>query len=146
MQDKYQPLSGRLHYLVFKHGKLMERVDGPNLIVNNSKKILSHLIKGDDTATWAISKIGFGTGQIAPYAGQAALVSPTYLAFDAITLPDDRSVSFNFTLGAGDANGKAIFEFGLLSANNTLFSRKTRAKALIKTSEIVVTGSWIITF
>jgi hypothetical protein len=146
MQDNYKNITGRLCYRVFCDDDLIESIDESNLIVNNSKTILSHLIKGGATATWAITQIGFGTGTVAPYVGQGALVNPTYLAFDSITLPDAYSTSFNFTLGSTSANGKSISEFGLLSANNTLFSRKTRAKALVKNSSIVISGSWIITF
>jgi hypothetical protein len=46
----------------------------------------------------------------------------------------------------GEANGKAIMEFGLICTDGTLFARKNRAKAIEKDSDISLEGKWRIIF
>jgi hypothetical protein len=45
-----------------------------------------------------------------------------------------------------EANGMAIREFGLLTANGTLFARRIRANPIYKESDISIEGEWIIIF
>jgi hypothetical protein len=57
-------------------------------------------------------------------------------------------------LGTTEANGMAILEFGLMSDDGTLFSRRIREdengtpvnKPINKESDISIIGQWIIIF
>jgi hypothetical protein len=63
-------------------------------------------------------------------------------------------VQFNWSLGTTEANGMAIHEFGLMSDDGTLFSRRIREdqngnpinKPINKESDISIIGQWIIIF
>ena len=63
-----------------------------------------------------------------------------------VTYPTTNSVEFAFTLGTSEANGKSIMEFGLFTAGDVLFARKTRAGAIVKDSDLSLAGSWRINF
>ena len=56
----------------------------------------------------------------------------------------NNKVKFNFTIGTNVANGMAIREFGLFFADGTIFSRRVRASAIGKESDIEITGYWEI--
>jgi hypothetical protein len=57
-------------------------------------------------------------------------------------------VQFDWGLTVYDANGKAIREFGLITEDGTLFSRRTRenGKPINKESDISMMGQWTIIF
>ena len=54
-------------------------------------------------------------------------------------------MSFSFTIGKAEANGKKIREFGLLCSDGTLFARKTRG-VIEKADDIEIVGTWTIIF
>lgn len=140
-----KPRQGFLSYKVFIRGRLVEVVDDRNLLVDNSKTILAHLIAGD-TTNRIVTKIGFGTNGTAPVGGDTALTDLYSRAIGTITYPTSASVQFAWQLDTSEANGLAIMEFGLVTANDALFSRRTRATALNKTSDMSLTGTWRINF
>jgi len=137
-------VSGRLHLSVYEQGRLIEQIEGGNRVVGNSKLILSRLAFGDQA--WAINQIGFGVNGEVTADSDFALTAAYVKAITSVTYPSQRSIAFNFSLDAGEAVGKPISEMGLLSANGTLFARKTRASPLVKTAVMAFSGSWIITF
>lgn len=137
--------TGQLRYKVFKKGALIEEFDGPNLIVDGSKYVHAQLLGGAVT-NQSVTKIGFGTSGTAPAAGNTALTNAYVKNIDSVSYPASNQVQFNFSLTSGEANGKAILEFGLLTTGNTLYSRRIRSAALAKDSDISLSGSWIITF
>lgn len=145
LSDQQDGPSGELHLRIYRGGVLVETFIEKNLIVDGSKQLLSRLL-GGTVANNSVTKIGFGTSGTAPAAGNAALTNPTVKALDSITYPDASKVSFNFSLGSAEANGKAIMEFGLFSAGDVLFARRVRATALNKDTDISLAGSWVITF
>jgi len=61
------------------------------------------------------------------------------------TYPATGEACFAFTIGAGEANGKSIREFGLLCSDGTLFARRTRG-VIEKADDIEITGTWTIKF
>ena len=63
----------------------------------------------------------------------------------AHTYPEDGHVAFHFTFSYGDANGLGICEFGLVSEDGTMFSRKTRG-LIEKDEELAIDGTWTIIF
>lgn len=130
---------------VYRGGELIEEYRDANLVVDGSKQILSRLL-GGTVANNSVTQISFGTSGTDPVAGNTSITSPFTKAIDTVTYPSANQVSFNFSLGTGEANGKAVLEFGLLTAAGALFARKTRASALNKESDITLSGSWVISF
>lgn len=145
LSDRVISARGFLDYVVRRNGHVIECVREENLVVDTSKLMLSRLL-GGDVANRSVTQIGVGTNGTAPVNGNTALTSPFTKAIDGHTYPSTSSINFAFSLGSGDANGIAILEFGLLAADGTLFSRKTRASALNKASDITVAGTWLIQF
>lgn len=135
---------GILTLQIFRKGELIEEV-GYNLVVDLSKQQLARLI-GGDVANRSITKIGFGTSGTAPAAGNTSLTDTYVKALGAVTYPATNSVQFAFTLGTSEANGKSIQEFGLFTAGDVLFARKTRAGAIVKDSDLSLSGTWRINF
>ncbi len=137
---------GRLELWIYRNGELIEYDPGENLVLKGYQTICSKLIGGASSATWAITQIGFGTNSSAAAFNQTVLTSAFIKDLDAPTYPATNKVAFPFTLDSGEANGKAIREFGLLAANNTLFARRVRSGVLNKTVDISLSGRWIIEF
>jgi len=140
-----KPASGLFHLDIFRGGKLIEVFEEKNLIVDLSKQTHARLLGGDVTNR-SVSKIGFGTNGTAPAAGNTVITGIFSKNVDSVTYPLTNQVTFAFSLAAGENNGMAIMEFGLLTTGNVLYARKTRALALNKDSDISLTGSWTITF
>lgn len=119
--------------------------EGFNLVVDLSKQQLARLI-GGDVANRSITKIGFGTSGTAPAAGNTTLAGAYVKALGSVSYPTTNSVEFAFTLGTTEANGMSIMEFGLFTAGDVLFARKTRAGAIVKDSDLAIAGTWRINF
>jgi len=136
---------GHFALQVFERGRLILAEDRPNMIVTNSKFLLSRLL-GGTVANNSIVNIGFGIGAAAADPGNTRLTSAYVKAVDTVTFPATNQVQFNFSLAASEANGTAIWEFGLLSGAAGLFSRIVRSVALNKSSDISLAASWLITF
>lgn len=137
-------LKGELTIRVFRNGELIHEDVEKNQIVNLARTTLTKLLAGDGSG-FQLTKIGFGTSGTAAAASDTtltgafvkALGSHSYLAFNV--------VQFNWTLENDEANGMAIQEMGLISNNDTLFARRTRA-AINKTSDLRIEGNWKIFF
>lgn len=145
-RDDVAPCAGRFVLDVYLRGKLIEHVDEDNLVVVGSKSALSRLIGGAFTGK-NITTIGFGTSGTGLATGNAALTGAFTKPLDsAPTYPASNQVRFAFSLATTEANGLAIMEFGLITADSTLFSRKVRASALNKDTDLSFSGSWTLTF
>lgn len=142
--ERVEAPRGVLRYDVYRSGRLIEQCCEQNLIVAGSKGLLAGLL-GGAVSNKSVTKIGFGTNGTAPVSGNTALTGAFLKAVGAPTYPAG-AVTFPFTLDAGEANGLAIIEFGLLTADNTLFSRRVRATAINKAADISFIGSWTINF
>lgn len=140
-----KPPHGRFLLTVFHRGIQVEHTDDRNLIVDGSKFLHARLLGGDVTGH-SVSQIGFGTNGSAPAAGNSALTGPFLKTVDAVSYPAANSVQFDFSLASGENNGMAILEFGLVTTDGALYARKVRNSVLSKTTDISLTGSWIITF
>lgn len=137
--------TGTLEVIVRRRGQIIDHWIDRNLVVDASKGPLAHLL-GGDVAGYSVTQIAFGTNGTPPVAGNTAITGAYTKALDGHTYPSISSVSYNFSLAAAEDNGMAIFEFGLLCANGTLFARKTRASVLNKASDITLAGTWVIQF
>lgn len=138
-------ICGRLRIWVRKNGELVERFDEHNLIVDGAKVVMAHLA-GGDVASRSIAKVAFGTNGTAPAASDSSITDPYEKQVDAVEYPQSGQVTFHFSLGSSEANGKQIHEFGLLCADGTLFARRIRSEALAKEQDITIDGEWTIAF
>lgn len=132
---------------VYKQGVLIDHIIERNLIVDAGFNLVQQLLSADSD-TKHISKIGFGglpSGDfVEPTADQTEI--PNFIldkAFDSVTFPTNRSVSFNWQLLGTEGNGNNIAYFGLLNADDELFAAKARVP-ITKTEDIVLEGTWII--
>lgn len=146
--------TGHLIVDVFKHERLvdrfeerylLERWEGRNLIVNGAKTQLAHLLGGDTTGR-PVSQIGFGTNGTPPVVTNTALTGAFIKNTGTVSYPASNQVRFAFSLLTSEANGISIIEFGLLSTDNTLFSRRVRGSAIVKDNTISFSGTWTISF
>jgi hypothetical protein len=142
--------TGTLRLNVFKHdrpdgpGRLIDSIVERNLIVDGAKNILSALL-GAGTSAKIVTKIGFGTDGTAPTGSNTGLTGAYVKSLGTPTYPAG-AVTFPFTLGTSEANGINIIEFGLLTTDNTLFSRRVRSSAIAKDNTLSFTGTWTIQF
>ncbi len=127
-----------------KSGKVIETYQDKNLIVDRARFNMAHLISASGNNAY-IDQIGFGIGTSAADAGDLVLTGSTQFPFDSITYPDNNSVAFDWSLGLSDLVGISITEFGLISHNGDLFSRKVRS-AIVKTADFTINGRWTILF
>jgi hypothetical protein len=162
----WQP-RGTFKMTVRKSGKIIEVYEDHNLIVNNAKLLLAHLLGGDVNGK-SVTRIGFGTNGASPLPDDSALERPYFKPVTKISYPGfiteevnwgptlglsqelrlpwyGYRVQFDWDLLTTEDNGHSISEFGLITANNTLFSRKSRSSPIVKQADISIEGSWIIT-
>lgn len=142
-RDQIDAPVGRLILDIFEDGKHIEHFDQNNLIVSGTRNVLASLLGG---GAGPVTQIGFGTNGTAPSAGNTSLTSAYLKGFDSVEYPSSGLVKFNFTLGSTEANGKAISEFGLLTAAGILVARRVRSSPINKNAAISFTGAWLIQF
>jgi len=150
---KEKPIRGILNYQVFKNGALIEDVKGQNLILNGARNQMAHLIAGDVTNR-NITKIAVGVNGTPPIVTNTTITGAFIKNLDGFSFPAMGQVQFDWSLGTNEANGMSIIEFGLMSEDGTLFSRRIREdedgnpinKPINKESDISIIGQWIIIF
>jgi hypothetical protein len=150
---KQKPIRGILNYKVFKDGALIEEVKGRNLILNGARIQMAHLVAGDFSDR-NITKIAIGVNGTPPTVTDVTLNGTFMKNIDGYSFPAMGQVQFDWSLGTTEANGMAILEFGLMSDDGTLFSRRIREdenenpinKPINKESDISIIGQWIIIF
>lgn len=125
-------------------GRIIEQYEDRNLVVNGGRTAVTRLLGGDVTNR-SVTKIAFGTNGTAPAATDTAITGAFTKALGAVSYPTISSVRWDWTLETSEANGTTIQEFGLLTAGDVLFARKTR-QAIVKTVDIRLVGTWEITF
>ena len=143
MNDKIT-LRGEVEMRIYRDGELIHEYCEKNQIVNLARTSLTKLV-ASDTSGFQVTKIGFGTNGTATTAEDTSLTGAYVKALGSNSLIAFNVVQFNWTLENDEANGMSIQELGLLSNNNTLFARRTRA-AVNKTSDLRIEGSWRIFF
>jgi hypothetical protein len=136
---------GHFRLQILRRGVVVDVDDHPNIIVTLAKQTQARLIGGDVTNR-SITQIGVGTGSGAAAVGNTGLTSGFLKTISGVTYPTTNSVEFAFSIGASEANGLAIREFGLFTAGGTLFARRVRSGAITKDSELVLSGTWTITY
>lgn len=139
-----ETIQGVFTLQIVKNGDIIEQFEEQNLIVNGAKNQLARLVGGAMTGR-NITHIGFGIGTNAANPNDTGLSNGFFKPVTSISYPTTGQVAFTWSLSTAEANGLAITEFGLRCADNTLFSRKTRA-AINKSDDISITGTWTIIF
>lgn len=146
MNDQIGNLKGLFYLEVIcaKTGKIIETYQDNNLVVNGGRTAVVTLL-GAATSGKQLTKLSVGTNGTAPVGTDSAITGAFTKNLGTVSYPTISSVKFDFQLGATDANGIAIREFGIVCADNTLFARKTR-ELINKNSDIILNGSWTISF
>lgn len=124
-------------------GQILQTETDKNLVVNLGRENVAKLIGGDPIGA-AVTKIAFGDNDTPPNLEDTAITNPFTKAIDSVAYPAPNKVQFSFSLGETEANGLNIYELGLITSENSLFSRKTRA-LIAKDSSVIITGIWTIT-
>lgn len=142
-------LRGVFKMKVFKgegeNKELIETIEEDNLIVNLARETMAHLLTGDVTNR-SMKFISFGTNGTPPTVTDTAITNAfTKQIGVAYALPIGQA-TFEWRLTTGEANGLAIMEFGLLTADGNLFCRRTRTTPINKQNDISLEGSWTIQF
>jgi hypothetical protein len=144
-----QELRGMLRYKVYRHRgearELIEEFEGKNLIVNGARNQMARLVAGDFTNR-NITKISFGTNGAEPTVEDTAITNAFTKNVEGSAYPAMGQVTIAWKLLTSEDNGQAIMEFGLVCADNTLFSRRVRANPIYKESDISIEGLWTIIF
>jgi hypothetical protein len=143
--DKYPPAKGILRYTVFKNGIPIEKVEDHNLIVSGARIQMAHLAAGDFTGR-NIKKIAFGINGTAPELADTLITNSFEKNVLGFAYPVEGQVQINWNLLVTENNGMAILEFGLLTENGILYSRRTRERPLNKEADISLEGSWTLIF
>jgi len=138
-------LRGVFEMRVYKAGKLMEEITDNNLIVNIAREQMAHLVAGE-TSERHITSIAFGTNNVDPEPGDTVITGQFVKPLLGYSFPANGRVRFDWILGVTENNGMAIREFGLLTADERLFARKTRTNPINKESDISIEGNWTIIF
>lgn len=137
-------LKGTLHLCAYDRMgvKLWEDI-GHNLIVTGGYKAAANALAGVEGGR--IAQVAVGTSGIAPSEADTMITDAVVLNITNIEYPKNGTVRFNFTIGYKDANYMPIREFGLITADGRLFSRKVR-ESLEKTEDMTISGMWDINF
>jgi len=125
--------------------KLIETFEDDNLIVNLARTSMAHLIAGD-VANRSMQSIAVGTNGNAPTVDDTEITNAFTKNLGSITYPAVGQVRFAWNLTTAEANGKAIMEFGLLTADGNLFCRRIRTTPINKENDISLEGTWTIIF
>jgi len=135
---------GALDITVRRQGVIIERIAMPNMILEAARTAMAALIAGDGAGKH-IAEIGVGTNGDGPAPGDTGLTGAFTKPVSGFAYPAAGEVRFDWRLETTEANGLSIREFGLITADGTLFARKTRA-AIEKADDISLDGSWTIIF
>lgn len=137
-------LHGIFEIRVIKAGRELEHYRDDNMIMSSARDALARLIGGAGSGK-TVTKIGVGINGNGPTPNDKGLTGAYSKPVSGCTYPATGEACFAFTIGAGEANGKSIREFGLLCSDGTLFARKTRG-VIEKADDIEITGTWTIKF
>ena len=90
-----------------------------------------------------VARIGFGIGTAPEAAGDTALTGAYVKALSGFEMDpaNPRLLRFTYKLLRGEANGMAITEIGLFTADGQLVARKVR-NPILKTTDMEIGDSW----
>ena len=126
-----------------KNGNLFQTYEAQNLVVATGQQAAAHLL-GGDTAGRSVDRFAVGTSGDPAVPSDTGLAEAFTKAISSVSYPAN-GVQFSFSLELAEANGLTIREFGLLCADNSLFSRLVRAP-IVKDNTVRIEGTWTIQF
>ena len=165
LADLVQPPTGHVNIKVYdKLGKLIDEIDGDNVIVNDGRIALAHWTGGDVGSSWLIDHIKYSDGGHDP--SDPTQMLPVYvsdtdlhhtpifskaLQSSDVSYPatNSRTVQFSSSMETSEGNGtsgtQAYSEVGLYYNHGTkLFAHKTFGYVIKNSSNrLVVTWSFI---
>ena len=142
-QDSTKPCRGDFHLAVYKDGKIIDRIDDHNLVVDAGRIRLAELAAGKSSA--CITKIGVGSGSTAEAADDTELEGQQLFPLASASV-DGRDARFDFLIDNSQANGLKIHEFGLFCADGVMFSHRVRTGLIEKEDDTQIKGYWILHF
>ena len=146
LEESTPPVEGEFTIRVKdKDGNVVYTATEHNMIVNGAKTALATLIANADSHK-CVTKFGVGTGTTAAMLTDTQLLSQYTKGIDKYDLSVAGRVTFSWSLGAAEANGLDITEFGLFCEDGTLFSHKVRDGAIRKEDDLSFEGDWTILF
>jgi hypothetical protein len=125
-----------------KTGKVLDRFEGNNLVVNSGLLNVTKLL-GGDAGGLKLTHISVGTNGAAPALTDGSITGAFSKAIDSVAYVGNNIVQFNYSIAASEANGMTIQEAGLFNDAGVLFARKQRS-AIVKTSAVALQGVWTI--
>jgi len=136
-------MNGRLHLTVRKNGKVIERWEDHNLIVDGARQLMAKMAAG--IVSTSITDLGVGSGNAPETVDDTALKNGVLIPIKTRTV-NDKQARFDFFIGTDQANGINIREFGLFTANGTMFAHRVRDRSLEKADDLTIEGYWEINF
>ena len=144
-KESMHPMKGIFVFRVLdKNKKIILNVTEPNMIVNTAKDAMARLVSYGDTDK-IITKFGVGNNLETAVPSDTTLSHPYINNIVNHTFPEPGTVTFQWYLDYDEAVGIYVSEFGLLTTDGTLFSRKVR-DPILKTDDIAFEGEWSIIF
>lgn len=144
LADKTKKITGILHLTAYdKDGVEVWQNREKNLIVASGYNIAAEALAGVDNAR--IAKVAIGTNGAGPQDGNTEITDAAVFDVQTVEYPQPGTVRFNFTIGYAEAVGMSVREFGLLTVDGRLFSRKVR-QPIEKTVHMSLVGAWDINF
>ncbi|MCD8173821.1 MAG: hypothetical protein LUD76_10275 [Alistipes sp.] len=136
--------TGRLSLIEYDTaGNVLWSDTGHNLIVASGYDAIAQSMNGNPGA--AVSHVAIGTRGDAPQDSDTEITDAVRIDFTSVEYPADGCVRYNFRIPADTAVGVPIREFGLITADGRLFSRKTR-ETIDKAEYMSLVGAWFINF
>jgi len=147
-------------------GHLIDQVEGENIIVNNGREALAHLMGNDSTLDWHIDAIKLSNGGYGSNADPSDITvmkpvnvtdedlfnTPLFTKeiTDAnISFPDTRKVVFSSSMEANEGNygdSQDYSEAGLYYRNGTLMFTHRAFGYVIKNDKTRLAITWTFTF
>jgi len=117
-------LKGKVVIEILKDGKIVDRIEVNNLVVQNARTVICQLLAGANQANNTVTKLALGTGNTEPsitdtrLANEVARVPIINYAF-----PSYNTVEFEAYVDQDTANGNVIQEFGLFTEGGIMVAR-----------------------
>jgi hypothetical protein len=140
-----QKYRGKVRVKVYEQDSLIRDYQNHNLIVDGAKGVMAHLVGGITTG-YVVSKIACGTSAAEADPSDDAITGAYTKEVEDVSYPQADQVQFDLHIGSDESNGKTINEFGLLTANNTLFARIVMDEPINKTAQISLDIEWVVAF
>lgn len=142
-------IKGYLNLKVFRKDECIQE-ENHNLVVNNAAVVFSRLLAlGSTNSNTHIKRIAFGTGNYPSAKTKSTLDGDVYIKnITSFTHNSPNEAEYFFRLELHEFNNKNIWQFGLLSGEDSLFSMFSRnptyVNPIAKDDEVYIIGTWKI--